>query len=424
VTIQPIKVTLIKASIVVVLSALFAFVALAVPVHAEQEIDIRTNYKEISRFVEFDHIETGFALTGNHSHLACIKCHYSGQNEKLPHRCDACHDNQRATGMPLKHIPTREPCDICHTTQGFIEQIDMDHRNSNAPCVFCHDGYSQVGKGVSHIQSSNNCKICHNTQHWLPLGKVQHGEISISDCITCHNNVITRGKTLSKHLPSSDVCDACHDSHQAGWKVFTLDHNQVEGSCQSCHNGIVAKGVGNFHVPVILGCEGCHSTLSWQDTQFSHAQVAGLRCVRCHDSVTQEGKPLNHVESSDECDNCHDSASGWRNIRQFEHRDVSGPCQQCHKLPVGHFNSLDACDICHQTVSWNIVYVRHLSLQATACRACHNNGYAQGVPANHCPISEDCSTCHGVNNWKSRETRESCQPTGNENHHRRHSTNE
>jgi len=390
----------------------FSFPGIVV-VAATQELDIRTNFKDISRFAEFDHIETGFALTGSHNRLDCIKCHSSGQNEKLPHQCTACHDNKRATGMPKNHIATREPCDICHTTNGFIEQIDMDHKNSSAPCVFCHDGYAQIGKGVAHIQSSNNCKICHAVQHWRPLGHVKHNEISVTECVICHNNTVTRGKNSSRHISVSDNCGACHDSHHSAWRVYQMDHNEVKGDCQTCHNDVKATGMGATHIPVNLGCDSCHGLLTWHGVKFDHSQTGGLRCVRCHDTVIVAGKPPNHVISSDECQNCHDADSVWGMIRQFDHGDVSGPCRQCHQLPLNHVATQDECDICHQTAAWSLVYVRHLSLQNSVCRDCHNNHIARGVSSTHCPVSEDCSSCHSVRNWNSQKI---CQNNSSDSH--------
>ena len=403
------------------LSACIALAGVVLPLHAEQELDIRTNYKEISRYVEFDHIETGFALTGYHKHLDCIKCHESGQNEKLPHRCDTCHNNELATGMPKNHVATREPCDICHTTSGFIEQIDMDHRNTAAPCIFCHDGFSQSGKSVTHIQSSNNCKICHNTQHWRPLGFVEHHEISVGACDICHNNVITQGKDPAKHISTSNQCEACHNRSGSNWHAAQVDHEQVLGSCSSCHNNLLASGPNASHISVNLECDACHNAMSWQGLQFSHAQNPGMRCVSCHDSIALSGKPLNHVKSSDECENCHDVDVSWRVIKQFDHTEIAGPCRQCHQLPNAHIASLDACDICHQTVAWSLVYVRHLSLQATACQACHNNSYADGKSPEHCPSSDECRECHSVNNWQSLK---SCRITPNDGHNRHHLLNQ
>jgi len=420
VTSQPIKVRLINGRIIAGLAACIALLIVSTSAVIAQDIDIRTNYRDISRFVEFDHIETGFALTGSHKHLGCINCHLSGQNEKLPHRCDACHNNDRATGMPKNHIATREPCDICHTTKGFIEQIDMDHRNTRAQCVFCHDGYSQTGKSIMHISSSNNCKLCHTTQRWLPLGSVEHREISVSACDSCHNNTITTGKDPAKHMNTSNQCQACHRSHSRNWHAFRIDHEQVQGTCNSCHNGILATGPGAPHIPFNLDCDACHGVLGWQGFQFSHTQVSEFRCVRCHDTILLAGKPINHVTSSNECESCHDSDASWRVVRQFDHSDVAGPCQQCHQLPVGHVASMDECDICHQTIAWSLVYVRHLSLQATACRDCHNNLYAVGKPATHCPVNDDCNVCHTVNHWQSAQQCGSKSNEGHDGHRSKH----
>jgi len=378
-----------------------AVCCMALCVHIAQASEIPASYKEISRFQTFDHIETGFALTGSHKSLACHQCHRGSQIEKLPHRCDACHDNTLATGMPQGHLPSSEPCDICHTTLGFKEQIDMDHRYTNAACVFCHDGYSQTGKPLNHIKSSNDCRICHESQAWKPLRDVNHSALSDIACDACHNQEIARGREQGTHIHTTTDCEACHSRFSSNWRVSRIDHDQVLGLCADCHNNVTARGPGHIHVPIIQSCDSCHGVDSWGGVHYSHEHNGTMRCTACHDGVQLAGKPINHVKSSDECEHCHDSDISWNLVRQFDHGDIVAPCRECHQLPAGHVMTGDDCEICHQTMAWSLVYVRHLSLQASACRNCHDNNHARGKPARHCASDDDCEECHSVNSWRS-----------------------
>ncbi|WP_455202000.1 hypothetical protein, partial [Kaarinaea lacus] len=67
----------------------------------------------------FDHLTTGFPLTGAHSLIDCESCHIGGLFDELPTRCDKCHDGVFSIGVSSNHIPVTENCEVCHSTFGF-----------------------------------------------------------------------------------------------------------------------------------------------------------------------------------------------------------------------------------------------------------------------------------------------------------------
>ena len=96
---------------------LAGFLAICVTRFALADIVLQDFIEPEANAVEaFDHLTTGFPLTGDHDTLDCKQCHTTGFYEKLPSRCDYCHDNQSAQGMPAGHVRVTGPCDICHTT--------------------------------------------------------------------------------------------------------------------------------------------------------------------------------------------------------------------------------------------------------------------------------------------------------------------
>ena len=57
----------------------------------------------------FDHLTTGFALTGVHSHTRCESCHERGVMRGTPRDCAGCHGaNGRVARarIPMNHMPT------------------------------------------------------------------------------------------------------------------------------------------------------------------------------------------------------------------------------------------------------------------------------------------------------------------------------
>ncbi|WP_455221400.1 hypothetical protein, partial [Kaarinaea lacus] len=67
----------------------------------------------------FDHLTTGFPLTGAHGLIDCEACHVGGVFDELPQQCDRCHDGVFAVGVNPSHIPITDSCEVCHTTFGF-----------------------------------------------------------------------------------------------------------------------------------------------------------------------------------------------------------------------------------------------------------------------------------------------------------------
>ena len=94
---------------------------------------------------QFDHLKTGFPLSGSHSTLRCESCHQNGVFKGTPKDCQTCHTSgsrfSRANVVtPNNHIPTTQACDTCHGTQSFAGARFTHTLVVQGTCQTCHDG--------------------------------------------------------------------------------------------------------------------------------------------------------------------------------------------------------------------------------------------------------------------------------------------
>ena len=260
----------------------------------------------------------------------------------------------------------------------------MDHAHTLGACSFCHDGTLARGKGPTHITTTEECNVCHvpGDPTWAATGKP-------NDAL--HANV-------------TDDCSACHSSGGQFIPVLQVDHSQVIGSCQACHDGVIATGKGPNHIATTQECNVCHvpGAPSWPASAFDHSGVIGQTCTQsgCHDGVAAIGKPNDqlHANVTDQCQACHGTGGGSFNpALRVDHNEVLGACQACHDgvvatgKPVGHIVTTEDCGACHNTTNWTAA-VDHANLQGQACATagCHDND----KPGGHISTTNVCEACH------------------------------
>ena len=161
----------------------------------------------------FDHFTTGFPLIGRHELIDCSDCHIAGQFKGTPMRCGLCHNGVRAPGKHLKHLPSSNFCDDCHTDRTWLG-ARFDHIDVHETCQTCHNNSIAIGKSPSHILSTSVCEDCHNTITFDRVGRIDHASV-IGSCSSCHNGVVATGKP-AEHPQTTDECNSCHT-------VFTWD---------------------------------------------------------------------------------------------------------------------------------------------------------------------------------------------------------
>lgn len=331
-------------SVLLVLSMiLFSIFAAA----AEQE-------KGESSVRDFNHMTTGFQLTGQHAALECGACHVGGVFKGTPRNCAGCHSKGRrvvALTMPPNHIVTTDPCELCHNnTATFLGAYYNHGKAQPGACTTCHNGVMQVGKPSNHnngsMMSTASCDKCHRTFAWVPSA-FNHTGVVPGTCTTCHNGSAATGRPSNHNIgiKLTSSCDKCHRFF--GWLPTFYDHTGVvPGSCATCHNGSVATGRPSSHTgtKATMSCDSCHTTVAWLPAGFNHAGVVPGTCSTCHEAQ----RPTSHASKgyTGSCDKCH-TTSSWT----FNHAAQQGLhlCNNCHK----HHHDTTPCDQCHTVNTWN-----------------------------------------------------------------------
>jgi hypothetical protein len=73
---------------------------------------------------DFDHLKTGFQLSGAHAATKCESCHVRGVFKGTPRDCVTCHTSGSLLARnnvikTQKHFPTTAACESCHSVQTF-----------------------------------------------------------------------------------------------------------------------------------------------------------------------------------------------------------------------------------------------------------------------------------------------------------------
>jgi hypothetical protein len=264
----------------------------------------------------FDHMSTGFPLTGAHTIAECASCHVGGVFKGTPRNCSGCHGKgQRvvALSMPATHLITMDPCESCHTNTVTFFGARYNHGKAiPGQCASCHNGLTATGRPSNHTtnsyMASNSCDSCHRASAWLPSSWNHNGVVSA--CSTCHYqggaavNPADWRTMLSGTTPEAFAhndlaisnCASCHHSF-TNWYGALYDHASAGSTCSGCHNGSTATGftqaIALYSTHTNSGeCNTCHtSTSTWlgalgampsnhlPSSRFSPASIA---CSACH----------------------------------------------------------------------------------------------------------------------------------------------
>ena len=376
--------------------------------------------------VHFDHIKTGFPLTGAHAQVPCETCHIQGVFRGTPKQCQTCHTPgsrvPTSTYKPSNHIPTTQACDQCHTSTASWSVVHFSHAGvSIGQCAQCHNGSITTGKPSNHVMTAASCDSCHRTTTWMSAG-FNHIGVVPGTCASCHGGTAT-GKP-SNHIPTTLSCDACHTA-TGTFATSTFTHSATQGvipgQCSTCHNGsfagMNALGKPSGHVATTASCDTCHTGFqSFVTSTFDHTGVTPGSCATCH---TQGGsgmaKPSNHIPTTLSCDLCH-STGGTFSTSTFTHSAtqgvVPGQCNTCHNgayttwnalgQSAGHVVTTASCDTCHTSgyATFAGAGFNHTGVAPGSCATCHvQGGSGMAMPSNHIPTTVACDACHNTSTF-------------------------
>jgi len=297
-------------------------------------------------------------------------------------------------GFELDGAHRYEPCESCHVRGIFP--------GTPRQCAACHDGSGLIassGPSPQHITTTQFCEACHTTVDWAAIVQVDHSEV-IGSCEGCHDGHSASGLPPD-HIQTTAECDVCHNT--VSWPAVIFDHAATTSNCIACHNNIDVAGKSVNHILTTDICEDCHSVDFWEPVvMMDHTQVIGS-CVSCHDGTTAAGKNPLHVASSNNCDNCHTTVAWLPAV--FDHADVMpGTCKSCHDgmsatgLDADHIATTAECDVCHTTIAWLPANFDHQGVMGS-CSTCHDGVQATGVDVGHFMTVEECDHCHTTDFW-------------------------
>ncbi|HUK01269.1 MAG TPA: cytochrome c3 family protein [Steroidobacteraceae bacterium] len=358
----------------------------------------------------FDHLTTGFELTGQHRDLPCESCHANAVFRGTPTDCGSCHGvgtQIRATAKPANHILSTDQCDACHTAIAFKPAVNFDHSQARGSCSSCHNGVQAQGKGPTHIDTNLECDACHSTIGWA--GAIFSHEGITSGCAACHNGVQATGMPAT-HIPTSGAaCELCHStSNFTSFSGTTMNHAAVSGvPCASCHEA----GMSFFGVKIVTRPPAPHPTTG--------------DCGTCHLSTTSFTagalQPANHIPTTQTCTLCHSNPADF-SIYVMSHQGISSGCASCHaaglafaniappllkEMPSNHVPTSRPCETCHSATNFTSfagTSMNHAGI-SSGCPACHAAGLSFVAPvvtepAGHIPVGTvDCVSCHSATNF-------------------------
>jgi len=338
--------------------------------------------------------------------------------------CGSCHTTATfggAVGKPANHLPTSQPCSLCHSNPNDFSVGTMNHSGITSGCATCHAPGSSFANIVpktppaNHIPSSKPCETCHAASNFTSFAgtAMNHAGIT-SGCSTCHAAGksffgVTMKTPPGTHIPfGGAACEACHAP--ANFNTFSgtpMNHSAVASmTCMSCHE----LGMSWFGVRIVTrpgaghnpgqDCRGCHNTTSFDDgggggdaaTRLNarralatpadpttrgraprsalsanvHMGIAPGSCASCHNGSMARAKSGRHIVTAQSCDACH-RTTAWMPASFTHQGSAPGTCMSCHNAALAkgraasHFVTVRSCDACHRTTSWAGVRYQHVS---------------------------------------------------------------
>jgi hypothetical protein len=347
----------------------------------------------------FKHQTTKFPLIGKHSDVTCIKCH---QKEKKDGR-----DFQRFSGIEFKnctacHKDVHEnkfgnDCRKCHSEESFHQIAGVktfDHSKTDYPLIGKHQSVDckKCHKGPSYTTHMKfaRCADCHTDYHKGQFSKKE----ATSDCKDCHSENGFPGSSFSfeRHNKSSfklegaHVATPCFSCHK---KEKEWNFGEIDKRCEACHENIHKNHIKEKFIPEGR-CEKCHLTDNWTQVTFDHKTT----------TFELKGK---HAEIS--CRDCHFKKDKDDHVVQ-QFSELTGQCEECHTdVHQKQFvtNGLTDCTTCHGVENWKAEKFNHDQTRfkldgghkGVECKKCHFENKSNIVPFIQYKNTKIlCTSCH------------------------------
>jgi hypothetical protein len=386
---------------------------------------------------KFDHLTTGFPLTGLHARIDCESCHMSGVFKGTPRQCRACHARGTRVSATLPpedavHLMSQQlECSNCHKTAGWTA-AQFDHMGINSNCLRCHasGGSGQAAPNdLVHAQLMGaDCSECHRSTRSFSSGaRLDHagitsgceavgchaddkartrGHASLIACQNCHSYPVWNNVRMDHNAIGATQCRSCHvrGGNAMAAPADQLHANVASQDCSVCHSTTTFVGATIDHSLIVTGCgvsgchaadkatapnhtslsscESCHRYPSWTSVTMNHNAVGTTQCKSCHRAggiatTAAPGDALHSGVGSLDCSTCHTTTTfvGGRVDHAFivTGCGTSG-CHAANKASAPNHSSLNSCESCHRYPNWTSVTMSHNAIGATTCKSCHVSG--------------------------------------------------
>jgi hypothetical protein len=368
-------------------------------------------WKPIRSMPEFDHNKTKYPLRGMHANVGCRQCHTSLVFSNAPTKCADCHADIHGRQFGAQ-------CDSCHTVRGWTVAVQQIRQHNNR--------FPLIG-----VHATVQCDSCHKN---AAAGRF---EGLSTDCYSCHQKDFRTPTFNHVNMGFPTTCNACHSMDT--WLGAKFDHAKFTGfaltgmhaslDCTACHlnghfQGTPATCYG-CHAKDFLGttnpnhakagfprdCGMCHTTATWLNATFNHAQFTGFALTGGHANVPCQSCHVNNNYNltTTACSSCH----------MKDYSGASNPNHAALGFPTD-------CSLCHSTLAWQPATFNHaavgfpltgahaalqcvschtngnFNLTSTACSSCHMKDYNATNNPNHAAAGfpTDCQVCHTTTAWQ------------------------
>ncbi|MBP6337080.1 MAG: hypothetical protein KA375_05760 [Vitreoscilla sp.] len=365
--------------------------------------------------------------------------------------CGECHSSFASwsgVDKPINHIPyaSSAACSACHTSSNFATMPTLADIHANAPsrtnnCAQCHGAnvvagfaipsanFTIKGPPANHMPITTACESCHvgagSSITSLPVGNgasfagslMSHAGIT-NNCAACHGPSINGASFAgvsaivvippkspagpTSHIPSSDVCEACHLGSTPAGLIPASSTKTAPGTAFATP----APTGAMIHAGITGGCNTCHEAGNvWM----------GMAAYPISPSVKTTGGQYRGFNTRPR------AAASTYSVADATH-PATRDCAECHSntnyfaagdKPANHipYASAAACSACHTTGDYSAMPTLaniHANAPSTTtnCAQCHGAnvvaGFAipaanftiMGPPSNHMPITTGCEACH------------------------------
>jgi hypothetical protein len=261
----------------------------------------------------FDHLRTGFALTGTHNSARCESCHQGGVLKGTPRDCVSCPvSGQRlARGnvvMTANHLATTQSCDSCHGTKSFSRCALQPRGVTAGSCASCHNGGNAGGKpgqprGLPDQRghATAGCDSCHKGGFASWTGARVHASFTISTgCAGCHGGSVqgAAGKPATPIHSGVTSCEAATPRATGRQPRSTTPASAPPPLRRLPQRQRRHRQASHPHAGRATNCFSCHATNGWKPSKWTHSQLAVAgQCASCHTGgyPPADGRSANHV---------------------------------------------------------------------------------------------------------------------------------